>query len=837
MSFGSAFCRRLLSWLILPLLIWLAAAFPAPAQVINTGTLFITSDETVFIDDDFIEADTSNTTNQGRLIITGTMQFLTGVVDEVGGFLTGGWFGQSGFLVELPNFHTIFLSEALSLGAAAIAEGGAYNGFIDGPVRRSGGQDFIFPTGDVRDGMAFRGLVGMSGQAGPADLDVQYFWRDGHVDFGTALKPMLAAVSDTEYWRVWGQHPVTLSPMYENTSEIASLVESVPGETLADLTLAGWNGAQWVDLDGTPGPMVTDLSGVVQARLQAPREFLAITFGIRITDEDSDGDGVPNDKEWDVDGDGQGLDDSDGDGTPDYLDTDDDDDGYLTADEDWDGTGTPCDDDSNGDGTPDYLDPNAPNKLRLWVKKTASENMVGFADPVVWRISVENKSDVPISATLVDTLPLGFAFSREKLEEETGGIVGLPPGANESDFTHPAMRKTGIFIHWPDLLLTPGEVRVIEFLTETTIGLDPGVHTNQAFAVGGNRSGRFFSNLAEQEIELEQDQQLECSTVIGRVFDDLNADGYYDPGEPGLAKTRIGEHSGLFITTDDHGRFHLPCELVKEDYGKNLVLKLDVRTLPEGYKVTSENPRAIRVTRGKMTKVYFAATKQREVQLDINDCSFMIPSDAPIQDSSLAVLNPIWEQSLNQLVGVLEERPARLVISYTGGPTMTNLLIQSRVRQAENAIMSNWKSKRRAYRLRSTTKVQRYIKKEAPPCEPSFLEGIVGLGVIDRLPENTRPLTPDELEELHLEPGFTAVRAPDGRLFLLETEGALGSSPTKRSDYALPPSSRRIDDPAGFGLRSVPVGLVPYLTPGGAIRLIKPVGVTPSFVPASTNPG
>ena len=111
MSFGSAFCRRLLSWLILPLLIWLAAALPAPAQVINTGTLFITSDETVFIDDDFIEADTSNTTtNQGRLIITGTMQFLTGVVDEVGGFLTGGWFGQSGFLVERPNFHTIFLS-------------------------------------------------------------------------------------------------------------------------------------------------------------------------------------------------------------------------------------------------------------------------------------------------------------------------------------------------------------------------------------------------------------------------------------------------------------------------------------------------------------------------------------------------------------------------------------------------------------------------------------------------------------------------------------------------------------------------------------------------------
>ena len=139
--------------------------------------------------------------------------------------------------------------------------------------------------------------------------------------------------------------------------------------------------------------------------------------------------------------------------------------------------------------------------------------------------------------------------------------------------------------------------------------------------------------------------------------------------------------------------------------------------------------------------------------------------------------------------------------------------------------------------MRSTTKVQRYIRTEAPACEPSFLHGIIGIGMIAALPPDTRPLTPDELEELHLEPGFTAVRAPDGRLFLLEAEGALGSSPTKRSDYALPPGSRRIDDPASFGLTSVPVGLVPYLTPAGSIRLIKPTGAQPSFAPATSNPG
>ncbi len=51
------------------------------------------------------------------------------------------------------------------------------------------------------------------------------------------------------------------------------------------------------------------------------------------------------------------LQDTDGDGTPDWRDTDDDGDGIPTKDEDINGNGDPTDDDSDGDGTPDYLDP------------------------------------------------------------------------------------------------------------------------------------------------------------------------------------------------------------------------------------------------------------------------------------------------------------------------------------------------------------------------------------------------------------------------------------------------------------------------------------------------
>jgi hypothetical protein len=51
-------------------------------------------------------------------------------------------------------------------------------------------------------------------------------------------------------------------------------------------------------------------------------------------------------------------DDTDGDGIPDYLDTDDDGDGILTKDEDVNGDGNPRNDDTDFDGIPNYLDSN-----------------------------------------------------------------------------------------------------------------------------------------------------------------------------------------------------------------------------------------------------------------------------------------------------------------------------------------------------------------------------------------------------------------------------------------------------------------------------------------------
>lgn len=75
-----------------------------------------------------------------------------------------------------------------------------------------------------------------------------------------------------------------------------------------------------------------------------------------VNEADFDNDLVPNHKE-DINKNGEVTDDdSDGDKIPNFADTDDDGDGILTSDEDINKDGNPTNDDSNGNGIPNYLD-------------------------------------------------------------------------------------------------------------------------------------------------------------------------------------------------------------------------------------------------------------------------------------------------------------------------------------------------------------------------------------------------------------------------------------------------------------------------------------------------
>ena len=82
------------------------------------------------------------------------------------------------------------------------------------------------------------------------------------------------------------------------------------------------------------------------------------------------------------------------------------------------------------------------------------------------------------------------------------------------------------------------------------------------------------------------------------------------------ARRLLGRHAvrlvtvkGQIITTDADGRYHIACADIPDgDRGSNFILKVDVRSLPTGYRLTTENPGLVRLTSGKLAKLNFGAS-------------------------------------------------------------------------------------------------------------------------------------------------------------------------------------------------------------------------------------
>ena len=76
--------------------------------------------------------------------------------------------------------------------------------------------------------------------------------------------------------------------------------------------------------------------------------------------------------------------------------------------------------------------------------------------------------------------------------------------------------------------------------------------------------------------------------------------------EEGLPGVRLATAKGLVIETDGHGRYHLPdVDGGRRSLGKNFIIKLDEATIPEGARITTENPRVLRLSSSALNKINF----------------------------------------------------------------------------------------------------------------------------------------------------------------------------------------------------------------------------------------
>jgi uncharacterized repeat protein (TIGR01451 family) len=315
--------------------------------------------------------------------------------------------------------------------------------------------------------------------------------------------------------------------------------------------------------------------------------------------------------------------------------------------------------------------------------KVANKPEVKRGEIVTYTITGSNL--VPTAFQLVDVMPPGFTYV-------AGSATITNSGAPNPKPITPVIN--GRYLSFPPTKPVAGKLILkLKLMASTT--LSTGKFVNNAQILDPT-DGEVLAT-AQATVTITEDAVFDCSDIIGRVFDDKNANGYMDDGEPGLPGVRVVSLSGLLITTDAEGRYHVPCAAIPDAaIGSNFLLKLDVRTLPTGYKLTTENPRDVRVTRGKVVKLNFGATINHEVRLDITGKAF-VGGSVDLTDK--------WISGIDKLIAILASQRSTLKIVYHQGGEEAGLA-NERVSAIEETISTAWQMSHGTYNLATTTSVE-----------------------------------------------------------------------------------------------------------------------------------
>ncbi len=308
--------------------------------------------------------------------------------------------------------------------------------------------------------------------------------------------------------------------------------------------------------------------------------------------------------------------------------------------------------------------------------KVALKSQVHRGENVSYLITAQNVVGSPVR--IVDLIPPGFAYVANSA---TMNGAAVTPTANLNTLT------------FSGLVPAVGVVKLQLTLTATA-AVATGTAINNAQLIDQN-NGTLLAK-AQAPVEVVPDAVFDCGDIIGTVFDDKNRNGYQDDGEPGLPGVRVVTVKGQLITTDKFGHFHVACaDLPDPTIGSNFVMKLDTRTLPTGYRLTTENPRDVRLTAGKVTKLNFGAAITRVVKLDLNALVFA---------GSTTSLLPNWQAQVRTLIKTLDTEPSTLRLTYyLNGES--DVLASQRLNAVQNLIAKMWKQDGDRYKLPIETRV------------------------------------------------------------------------------------------------------------------------------------
>jgi hypothetical protein len=137
--------------------------------------------------------------------------------------------------------------------------------------------------------------------------------------------------------------------------------------------------------------------------------------------------------------------------------------------------------------------------------------------------------------------------------------------------------------------------------------------------------------------------------------------------------------------------------------GSNFVLKLDDRTLPSGFRMSTSQTLVKRATRGKDLKLDFGASIYRVVGIDLSDPAFT-PGATEIR--------PQWRPRLDLLLAELRKAPAVLRLSYVAD-TEDASLVKKRVEAVRQQVKEAWDAEKGSPPL--TIESEIFWRRGAPP--------------------------------------------------------------------------------------------------------------------------
>jgi uncharacterized repeat protein (TIGR01451 family) len=337
------------------------------------------------------------------------------------------------------------------------------------------------------------------------------------------------------------------------------------------------------------------------------------------------------------------------------------------------------------------------------ISKTTPLLNVSRGQLVPYVITVNNTAGLLLTdVSIVDRFPAGFSYV-----EGSAVLDGVQ--------TEPSV--AGRELRWNGLVIAGTEVRTLKLLLAVGAGVTGGEYVNRAQVVhtpacdpndpASCPPDQALSGVATATVRLMPDPTFDCTDVMGKVFNDADRNGLQDDGEDGLPGVRVVTPRGLQATTDQYGRYHITCAITPhETRGSNFVLKLDDRTLPSGFRMSTDQVQIKRATRGKALRINFGASICRVVGIDLSDAVF---------EPGTTEIRVQWRPRLDVLLEELRKAPAVLRLSYVAD-TEDAALVARRVEAVKQHLTEAWDAADCCYPL--TIEPEIFWRLGGPPKQP-----------------------------------------------------------------------------------------------------------------------